>query len=31
MGANTSGQFVGPIPTGTTRTATGYEDSTNIC
>ena len=25
MGANTSGQFVGPIPTGTTRTATGYE------
>jgi murein DD-endopeptidase MepM/ murein hydrolase activator NlpD len=25
MGANTSGQFAGPIPTGTTRTATGYE------
>lgn len=25
MGANTSGKFVGPIPTGTTRTATGYE------
>lgn len=25
MGANTSGLFVGPIPTGTTRTATGYE------
>jgi hypothetical protein len=24
MGANTSGLFVGPIPTGTTRTATGY-------
>lgn len=25
MGANTSGMFVGPIPTGTVRTATGYE------
>jgi LysM repeat protein len=25
MGANTSGQFVGPIPTGTTRTTTEYE------
>jgi hypothetical protein len=25
MGANTSGMFVGPIPTGTTRTATGYK------
>jgi hypothetical protein len=24
VGANTSGMFVGPIPTGTTRTATGY-------
>ena len=24
MGANTSGMFVGPIPTGTTRTTTGY-------
>ena len=24
-GPNTSGTFVGPIPTGTTRTATGYE------
>jgi hypothetical protein len=24
MGANTSGQFIGPIPIGTTRTATGY-------
>jgi len=24
MGANTSGLFVGPIPTGTTRTSTGY-------
>ena len=27
MGANTSGLFVGPIPTGTTRTSTGYTTS----
>jgi LysM repeat protein len=31
MGAILVVSLLGPIPTGTTRTATGYECSTNIC
>jgi hypothetical protein len=30
MGANTSGLFVGPIPTGTVRTATGYSSPESL-